>query len=116
MVYTYIHKLQPLCWARINITLKFFKRGTQAKFIVDFTAFQYNFCQKWNNGIYKTQNNCRSDCSHYTGVSRKTVYAIRKRMDYGESVNRGTGNGRKTVVDRNRTSFGLNKRRILTAK
>ena len=34
------------------------------------------------------------------GVSRKTVYAIKKRMDDGKGVNRRAGSGQKTVVDR----------------
>ena len=33
------------------------------------------------------------------GVSRTTIYAIKKRMDDGKGANRRTGSGRKTVVD-----------------
>ena len=41
-----------------------------------------------------------SDVADLGGVSRTTVYAIKKRKDDGEGVNRRAGSGRKTVVDR----------------
>ena len=37
--------------------------------------------------------------ANLVGVSRTTVYAIKKHMDDGEGVNRRTGSGQKTVVD-----------------
>ena len=40
-----------------------------------------------------------SEVASLVGVSRSTVYAVKKRMDDGEGVNRRAGNGRKTVVD-----------------
>ena len=57
-----------------------------------------------------------SEVANLVGVSRITVYAIKKCMNYGKSVNRRTSSGRKTVVDYNRASGGLNKNRIITAK
>ena len=56
------------------------------------------------------------EVANLVGVSRITVYAIKKRIDYGEDINRRTGSGQKTVVDRNRASSGLNQGRIITAK
>ena len=41
-----------------------------------------------------------SEVANLVGVSRTTVYSIKKRMDDGEGVNRRAGSGRKTVVDR----------------
>ena len=40
-----------------------------------------------------------SRVANLVGVSRTTVFAIKKRMDGGEGVNRRAGNDRKTVVD-----------------
>lgn len=40
-----------------------------------------------------------SHVANLVGVSRTTVYAIKKRMDDGEGVNRRAGSGRKSVVD-----------------
>ena len=56
-----------------------------------------------------------SEVANLVAVSRITVYAIKKCMDYGEGVNSRTGSGRKTVVDSNRASGGLNKSLIITA-
>ena len=41
-----------------------------------------------------------SDVANFVGVSRTTVYAIKKRINDGEGVNRRAGIDRKTVVDR----------------
>ena len=41
-----------------------------------------------------------SEVANFVGVSRTTVYAIKKRMDDGEGVDRRAGSARKTVVDR----------------
>ena len=41
-----------------------------------------------------------SEVANLVRVSRTTVYAIKKRMDDGEGVNRRAGSGRKSVVDR----------------
>ena len=41
-----------------------------------------------------------SEVAHLVGVSRTTVYAIKKRMDDDESVTSCAGISRKTVVDR----------------
>ena len=47
------------------------------------------------------------------GVSRTTVYAIKKRMDDGEGVNRRAGSGRKTVVTRVSLRAGCNSKQSL---
>ena len=41
-----------------------------------------------------------SDIANFVGVSRTTVYSIKKCMNEGEGINRRAGSGRKTVVDR----------------
>ena len=41
-----------------------------------------------------------SEFLNHVGVSRITVYAIKKRMDDDEGVNRRADSGRRTVVDR----------------
>ena len=41
-----------------------------------------------------------SEVAYFVGVSRTTVYAIKKLMNDGEGVNRRTGSDRKTVLDR----------------
>ena len=43
-----------------------------------------------------------SEVVNLVGVSRTSVYTIKKRMDDGEGVNRRAGSGRKTVLDRDR--------------
>ena len=43
-----------------------------------------------------------SEVANLVGVSRIAVYAIKKRMDDGEGVDRRADSGRKTVVDRDR--------------
>ena len=40
-----------------------------------------------------------SEVAHLVGVSRTIIYAIMKRMNDGEGVNRRAGSGRKTVAD-----------------
>ena len=40
-----------------------------------------------------------SEVANLAGVSRTTVYAIKKRMDGGKGVNRRAGSGRKMVED-----------------
>ena len=41
-----------------------------------------------------------SEVANLVGLSRTTVYAIKKWMDDGEGVNRRADSGRKTVIDR----------------
>ena len=41
-----------------------------------------------------------SEVANLVGVSRTTVYSIKKHMDDGEGINRRAGSGQKTVVDR----------------
>ena len=41
-----------------------------------------------------------SDIANLVGMSRTIVYAIKKRKDDGESINRRTGSDPKTVVGR----------------
>ena len=41
-----------------------------------------------------------SEVAILVGVFRTTIYAIKKRMDDGEIVNRRADSGQKTVVDR----------------
>ena len=42
-----------------------------------------------------------SEVANLVGVSRTTIYAIKKRMDDGKGVNIRAGRGRKTVVGGN---------------